>query len=62
MENLAAFIAATCGSAFTYELVLLILFVLMLNIRRTIWAPMDEPIHASVTEPVQVVIVSRSKQ
>ena len=62
MENLAAFLAATCGTAFTYELVLLIVFVLLLNIRRAIWSPMDEPVHARVTEPVRVVIVSRARQ
>lgn len=62
MENLAAFLAVVAGSAFAYELVLLTLFVLLLNIRRTVWAPMDEPVHARVTEPVRVIILSRKQQ
>lgn len=37
MNELPAFLAATMGDAFMYEAVMITLFVLLLNVRRSLW-------------------------
>ena len=41
MEQLPAFLAATLGPAFSYQLVLFVLYVLLLNVRRSLWRVID---------------------
>lgn len=38
MSQLAAFLSATMGDSFTVEAVLLLLYVLLINIRHSVWA------------------------
>lgn len=41
MEQLPAFLAAVLGPAFTYELNLLVFYVLLLNVRRSLWRAIE---------------------
>lgn len=41
MEYLPAFLAATLGPAFTYQTILIILYLLLINIRKSIWHALD---------------------
>lgn len=43
MNQLPAFITAVMGEAITYELVLLLLYVLMLNVRQSLWERIKRP-------------------
>lgn len=37
MEQLPAFLAATLGPAFTYQSILLLLYIVLINIRRSLY-------------------------
>lgn len=37
MQQLPAFLSATLGDSFTVEAVLLVLYILVINIRRSVW-------------------------
>jgi hypothetical protein len=37
MAQLPAFLAATLGPAFTYQAALLLLYILLINVRRSLW-------------------------
>ena len=41
MEYLPAFLAETLGSAFTYQTILIILYLLLINIRKSVWQTLD---------------------
>lgn len=42
MEYLASFLAETMGTLFLFEGTLLVAFVLLLNVRRALWAAINE--------------------
>jgi hypothetical protein len=42
MEQLPAFLAATLGTAFLYQSVLILLYIVLINIRKSLWASLSK--------------------